>query len=98
MKLGKLDRYTYFILTKNGQTKSHKIALYWKISGGLKVSLGKEGCLFICNTGSALTGFIPENKLVFRSKKSTSTSDYHCEINADTFRKWFVVDLLPYLP
>ena len=67
-------------------------------SGGLKVPTGKGGRLIICHAGSAATGFIPQSKLVFKCKKQNSNTDYHSEMNAETFEKWFIQDFLPYLP
>lgn len=63
-------------------------------SGGLKVPIGKGGCLIVCHAGGA-KGFVPECKWVFRSMKSTT--DYHTEMNSDSFKHWFTVQLLPSL-
>jgi hypothetical protein len=48
----------------------------------------------VCHAGSALTGFIPESKWVFRSK---STKDYYEEMTADTFKYWFLNRFINYL-
>ena len=88
-----------FYLDETWVNQNHTRSQCWKMSdgsGGLKVPIGKGGRLIVCHAGSATTGFIPESKLVFRSRKSTG--DYHSEMNADTFKKWFVHDFLPYLP
>jgi hypothetical protein len=81
--------------------KNHARKSCWKLSdgsGGLKVPVVKGGHLIICHTGSAASGFIPQSKLDFRSnEKSVSASDYHCEVDAATFKKWFEEDFLPYL-
>ena len=37
---------------------------------------------------------MPECKLLFRSKGSSLNSDYHDEINGDSFREWFTEKLL----
>lgn len=66
-------------------------------SGGLKVPTGKGGRIIICHAGSAETGFIPQSKLVFRSKTKSDT-DYHGEMNAECFKTWFTKQFLPYLP
>jgi hypothetical protein len=39
----------------------------------------------MCHVGSAVKGFIPESKWVFRSKLA---KDCHKEIMADTFKFW----------
>ena len=98
IKLGKLDTQIFY-LDKTWVNQNHTRLYCWKISdgsGGLKEPVSKGGCLIICHASSAATGFIPESKLVFRSKKSTS--DYHCEMKADTFKKWFMGDFLFHLP
>jgi hypothetical protein len=51
----------------------------------------------VCHTGSAKTGFIPESKWIFRSRPQKQDSDYHSEMNADSFKDWFVNRFLIYL-
>lgn len=63
-------------------------------SGGLKVPTGKGGRLIVCHAGGA-NGFVPQCKWVFKSKKSTT--DYHSEMNSNSFKQWFSDDLLPSL-
>lgn len=60
-----------------------------------KVPIGKGSRLIICHAGSAGVGFIENGLLAFASK---NTSDYHEEMNADTFKSWFQDKLLPSLP
>nr|XP_018900448.1 PREDICTED: uncharacterized protein LOC109032657 [Bemisia tabaci]XP_018906389.1 PREDICTED: uncharacterized protein LOC109036553 [Bemisia tabaci]XP_018908627.1 PREDICTED: uncharacterized protein LOC109038124 [Bemisia tabaci] len=55
--------------------------------------LGKGERLIICHAGGS-TGWIPAPPLIFSSKK---TGDYHEEMNAATFEKWFLQTLLPAL-
>jgi len=56
---------------------------------------GKGERLIIMN---AMTqhGWVPNAKLVFKSTKKTG--DYHGQMNAQLFQKWFVEKLLPNLP
>ncbi|KAL4121281.1 hypothetical protein QTP88_013826 [Uroleucon formosanum] len=56
---------------------------------GLKVPIGKGARLIVCHAGSPSFGFVNNSKLVFRCK-SGSTEDYHSQMNADIFEKWFV--------
>lgn len=63
-------------------------------SGGLKVPTGKGGRLIVCHAGGA-KGFIPQCKWVFRSNKGGT--DYHSEMNNQSFKKWFSENLLPSL-
>jgi len=55
---------------------------------------GKGERLIIMN---AMTnnGWVPQAKLVFKSTKKTG--DYHGQMNADVFKKWFLNTLLPNL-
>jgi len=41
-------------------------------------------------------GSVPNATLVFKSTKKTG--DYHGQMNAELFQKWFVEKLLPNLP
>jgi hypothetical protein len=43
------------------------------------------------------TGFIPESKWIFRPRPEMRDSDYHLEMNADSFKDWFVNRFLNYL-
>ncbi|KAL4101216.1 hypothetical protein QTP88_021236 [Uroleucon formosanum] len=56
---------------------------------GLKVPTGKGGRLIVCHAGCARYGFIQGSKLVFRSNAG-NTADYHSQMNAEIFQKWFV--------
>jgi hypothetical protein len=51
----------------------------------------------VCHAGPAKTGFIPESKWTFRSRPQMRDSDYHSEMNADSFKDWFVNRFLNYL-
>ncbi|KAL4113021.1 hypothetical protein QTP88_016725 [Uroleucon formosanum] len=55
----------------------------------LKVPIGKGARLIVCHAGSPSFGFVNNSKLVFRCK-SGSTEDYHSQMNADIFEKWFI--------
>ena len=93
--------HNIFYLDETWVNQNHTRPSCWVMSdgsGGLKVPTGKGGRLIICHAGSAVTGFIPQSKLVFKCKKKSSNSDYHSEMNAETFEKWFIEDFLPYLP
>ena len=56
---------------------------------GLKVPIGKGGRLIVCHAGSPSFGFVKNSKLVFRCK-SGSQADYHSQMNATIFQKWFI--------
>ncbi|KAF0716062.1 DDE 3 domain-containing protein, partial [Aphis craccivora] len=56
---------------------------------GLKVPIGKCARLIVCHAGSPSFRFANNSKLIFRCK-SGSTEDYHWQMNADIFEKWFV--------
>jgi transposase len=51
----------------------------------------------VCHAGSAKMGFIPESKWIFHSRPQMRDSDYHSEVNADSFKDWFVKRFLNYL-
>lgn len=56
---------------------------------GLKEPIGKGGRLIVCHAGSPSFGFVKNSKLVFRCK-SGSQADYHSQMNATIFHKWFI--------
>lgn len=56
---------------------------------GFKVPIGKGGRLIVCHAGSPSFGFVKNSKLVFRCK-SGSSEDYHSQMNASVFEKWFI--------
>lgn len=64
------------------------------VKGTLAAPLGKGKRLIICHAGSQ-QGWIEAPPLVFRSNK---TSDYHEDMNADVFERWFFETLLPCIP
>ncbi|XP_049269938.1 uncharacterized protein LOC125757812 [Rhipicephalus sanguineus] len=62
------------------------------LSTGLRAPSGKGGRLIVLHAGSA-EGFVDGAALVFRAKKGAG--DYHTEMDASRFQKWFVEQLLP---
>lgn len=62
------------------------------LSTGLRAPSGKGGRLIVLHAGSA-EGFVDGAALVFRAKKGAG--DYHAEMDAARFQKWFVEQLLP---
>lgn len=62
------------------------------LSTGLRAPSGKGGRLIVLHAGSA-EGFVDGAALVFRAKKGAG--DYHTEMDAPRFQKWFVEQLLP---
>jgi hypothetical protein len=91
------DTRPVFYLDETWVNQNHTLKYTWQDStstGGLKVSVGKGSRLTVCDTGSALTGSIPESKWVFRSK---STKDCLEEMTADTFKYWFLKRFIYYL-
>lgn len=62
---------------------------------GLKVPIGKGSRLIVCHAGSPAFGFVKNSKMVFRCK-SGNLEDYHSQMNATIFAKWFI-DMLGHL-
>lgn len=60
---------------------------------GIALPTGKGGRIILLHAGTC-RGFIPGCQLLFRSKK---TSEYHEEMNHETFLNWFKNTLLPSL-
>lgn len=60
------------------------------LTTGQKEPSGKSKRLIVLHIGSS-DGFVPGGLLCFESK--TNSTDYHNEINADTFYEWFVKTL-----
>ena len=60
----------------------------------MRVPQGKGSRLIVCHAGSSNTGFVPECKLIFRSRRQNINTDYHSEMNARTFKDWFSNKLL----
>jgi hypothetical protein len=90
----------YSIYTKHGLTRITQKKYIWQNSsrkGGLRVSPGKGRRLTVCHAGSAKTGFIPESKWIFRSRPKMRDSDYHSEMNANSFKDWFGNRFLNYV-
>jgi hypothetical protein len=84
------DKRPVFHLDETWVNQNHTLKYIWQDSasnGGLSVPVGKVSRLTVRHVGSALTGFIPESKWVFRSQ---STKDYHEEMTAVTFKYWFL--------
>lgn len=65
-------------------------------NGGFKHSQGKGPRLIIVHAGG-VAGWISKSDLIFRAKKSQS-GDYHNEMNAEHFLKWFEHQLCPHIP
>ncbi|PSN54703.1 hypothetical protein C0J52_04890 [Blattella germanica] len=89
-----------FYLDETWVNQNHTRKACWQMSdgrGGLKVPVGKGGRLIVCHAGSA-TGFVPECKLIFRSKSKNISSDYHNDMTSFVFKKWFEEKLIPNIP
>ncbi|KAF0724741.1 DDE 3 domain-containing protein [Aphis craccivora] len=72
--------------------QNHTRGYIWQNSDnteGLKVPIGKGGRLIVCHAGSPSFGFVKNSKLVFRCK-SSSSEDYHSQMNATVFEKWSI--------
>lgn len=72
--------------------QNHSRSMIWQNehgTEGLKVPTGKGGRLIVCHAGCARYGFIQGSKLVFRSNTG-NTADYHSQMNAEVFKKWFI--------
>jgi hypothetical protein len=57
----------------------------------------KGSRLIGCQTRSAETSFILEIKWVFRSRLQLRDSEFNSEMNADSFKIWFVSRFINYL-
>lgn len=85
------DNRPRFYLDETWVNQNHSRKQMWvdnEDNGGFKTPVGKGSRLIICHGGSSKTGFIPDAKLIFRAVKSTNI-DYHSEMNADVYMKWF---------
>ncbi|KAL4091316.1 hypothetical protein QTP88_026019 [Uroleucon formosanum] len=72
--------------------QNHSRSMIWQNehgTEGLKVPTRKGGRLIVCHAGCARYGFIQGSKLVFRSNTG-NTSNYHSQMNAEVFKKWFI--------
>lgn len=70
----------------------HTVTKSWSdetVKSCRKEPTGKGGRLIVVHAGTS-QGFVAGAELIFKSKKQ---SDYHQEMNAETFKKWFT-DLL----
>ena len=65
------------------------------VSTGLKLPSGSGPRFALLHAGGS-DGFIPNAELNFLCKKNTA--DVHHEMDADTYEKWFVEQLLPNIP
>ncbi|KAL4104360.1 hypothetical protein QTP88_019661 [Uroleucon formosanum] len=72
---------------------SPRDAFLRRLTTGQKEPSGKGKRLIVLHIGSS-DGFVPGGLLCFESKKNTS--DYHDEMNGDTFYDWFI-KILPSL-
>lgn len=70
---------------QDGNITSARQAFNEGLSVGLKQPSGKGSRLIVTHIGSD-SGFLPNGELIFKSKK---TGDYHEEMNAEVFEKWF---------
>ena len=70
----------------------------WKLNSGLTlgqhVKSGRGQRLIIVNA-IEITGLVPNALWVFRSNMATTPADYHKEMDAHNFEKWFKEQLLP---
>ena len=62
------------------------------LATGVKPPVGKGSRLIILHAGRK-NGFVPNADLVFQAKNDGS--DYHSQMNAQVFEKWFKTQLLP---
>ena len=62
------------------------------LATGVKPHVGKGSRLIILHAGTK-NGFVPNADLVFQAKNDGS--DYHSQMNAQVFEKWFKTQLLP---
>lgn len=61
---------------------------------GVRVPTGKGGHWIVLHAGTKNV-FVHEASLVFRAR---NVGDYHDQMNAETFEKWFQTQLLPTIP
>jgi len=72
--------------------QNHTRGLIWQNqenTEGLKISTGKGNRLIVCHAGSPSFGFVKNAKLIVRCN-SGSTKDYHSQMNATIFEKWYL--------
>ena len=79
--------------------QNHTVSKCWVDSTsekaqGVRVPTGKGGRWIILHAGSK-HGFVPAAALIFEAK---NVGDYHDQMNAETFEKWFQAQLLPNIP
>lgn len=80
-------------LDKTWVNQNHSRGQIWQNAqntAGLKVPTGKGSRLLICHAGSSKFGFVNGSKLVLRCKSNTVQPDYHTQMNAPIFKKWFI--------
>lgn len=65
-----------------------------ELESPLRIPLGKGQRFIVVHAGSE-SGFVPNALLCF---KSSSTKDYHEEMDAVVFKDWFVQKLIPNIP
>ena len=78
--------------------KNHSNDFIWYLGedgSWVQKPTGKEERLIIINAVSS-NGWVSGAKLVFQAKRKTG--DYHGQMNAELFQKWFSEKLLPNLP
>jgi hypothetical protein len=97
------DERPVFYLDETWVNKNHSEKCIWQdLSrkggfGGLRIPPGKRSRPILFHARPAETGFVLESKRIFRSRLQMRDSDYHSEMNADSFKEWFVSRFLNYL-
>jgi transposase len=96
-KVRNIDLDKTFFLDETWINQNASVTKGWtddSVKGTLGTPLGKGKRLIICHAGSK-NGWINAPPLIFQSK---TTNDYHEEMNAEVFEKWFFDTMLPVLP
>lgn len=84
------DKRPVYYLDETWVNEHHSLKYGWQDNNesfGVKVPLGKGRRLIICHVGSN-EGFMKDCEWVFQSK--TNSQDYHDEMNAQSFKEWFI--------
>ncbi|XP_037568094.1 uncharacterized protein LOC119448962 [Dermacentor silvarum] len=84
--------YTKETVLTDTKVMSRQDAFRQGLSTGIRALSGKGGRLIVLHAGSA-EGFVDGAGLLFRAKKGAG--DYHTEMDAPRFQKWFVEQFLP---
>ena len=88
---------SFIYLDETFLNANHTVNKCWLIVGErvIQVPTRKGSRIIILHAGSK-DGFVNNGLLTFQSK--TKSADYHEEMNAETFTKWFTEQLLPHIP